>query len=425
MPRTPRTILAVLVCASLAVLPACTADVEPDGTAVLSGSSARDPDPTKSGRAEDSSTKPGQTSEGIKGEMVEPYPEGFFPRPRISRERSRLVVPGVRYREWDQTDRRGKIRAHLLRIDPNAPGVSIDYASSAYVPVRNTVTGLLARDNGIAGVNGGFFDIHDTGAPLGIGRDRQRGFLHASRYTWNNAFWFGADGVAHIGTLALRAQIDQYPQIEITNINSPRVRVAKVGIYTPRWGRTSGYSITDGQRSNVRMVVIDHGRVVANKLALNSDKVIGDTVLIGRGPGATQLRLLRVGSLAHVRYSLPGPVMAISGEKVLLRDGRILAENDSELHPRTAVGIDRDTGKILMLVVDGRQSFSRGYTMVEMARLMRSLGAEDALNFDGGGSSTMVARGRSGVVKVVNSPSDGSQRRVGDALEVQYSKPAG
>jgi exopolysaccharide biosynthesis protein len=61
--------------------------------------------------------------------------------------------------------------------------------------------------------------------------------------------------------------------------------------------------------------------------------------------------------------------------------------------------------------------------MVEMARMMSSLGAEDALNLDGGGSSTMVATGRSGAVKVVNSPSDGSQRRVGDAIGVQYAKP--
>ena len=78
---------------------------------------------------------------------------------------------------------------------------------------------------------------------------------------------------------------------------------------------------------------------------------------------------------------------------------------------------------MLLLVVDGRQEFSRGYTLVELARLMRSLGAEDALNLDGGGSSTMVGIGPGGHLRVVNSPSDGQQRRVANALGVRYRAP--
>ena len=135
---------------------------------------------------------------------------------------------------------------------------------------------------------------------------------------------------------------------------------------------------------------------------------------------------MRVGSLASVHWSLEGdPAMAISGEKILLQDGRRKVENDSELHPRTAVGIDRDTGKVLLLAIDGRQSFSRGYTLVELAKMMKSLGAEDALNLDGGGSTTMVGAGRGGQVKVLNSPSDGSLRHIPDGLAVIYEKPKG
>ena len=72
------------------------------------------------------------------------------------------------------------------------------------------------------------------------------------------------------------------------------------------------------------------------------------------------------------------------------------------MHPRTAVGIDNDTGEVLLLVIDGRQSVSRGYTMLELANLMVDLGADEALNLDGGGSSTMVARGGKGRNRVVN-----------------------
>ena len=100
-----RTLLPAVLCAVLLPLTSCTTEVEADGAAVLSGSETRHHD-----RQRDSSTTPGQTSEGIQGEMVEPYPEGVVPRPRISRQKSWRIVPGVRYRQWDQTDRRGRIR---------------------------------------------------------------------------------------------------------------------------------------------------------------------------------------------------------------------------------------------------------------------------------------------------------------------------
>ena len=69
----------------------------------------------------------------------------------------------------------------------------------------------------------------------------------------------------------------------------------------------------------------------------------------------------------------------------------------------------------------GHQDFSRGMTMVELANLMTSLGAEDALNLDGGGSSTMLAPDLNGYVGVRNSPSDGFERHVANGLEVTYT----
>ena len=423
MPRLTRTLLAALVCLATAGLGGCTSDPAPRDAAVLTGAlrTAQDPVP-------DSSTEPGQTSEGIEGELVQPYPEGFSPRAVVSNVRRWSVVPGVTYRRWRQVDARGPVRAHLLRADLGAAGVSLDYQSMPYVQERDRLTDLLRLDGraAVAGVNGGFFDIADTGAPLGVGEDRQRGFLHASLMTWNNAFYLDHKGVPRIGRLEVAARIDQLPQHVLTNVNSPRVREGSIGLYTPEWGTTSGYSITDGQRRNVRMVVIQDGRVVVNRTTLTAGQQITGTVLVGRGPGASALSEMPVGSSASTTWTLPRVGrMAISGERVLLRDGKRLVEDDRELHPRTAVGIDRDTGKVLLLVVDGRQDNSRGYTLVELARLMRSLGAEDALNLDGGGSSTLVARDEDGDRRVLNSPSDGSQRSVADGIGVHYSKPAG
>ena len=363
--------------------------------------------------------QPRQTSDGLPGEIAQPIPRGVRLRPRIDNQRQWRIAPGVWFRRWDQTDFRGRVRAYLLTITPSKGGISLDYAMGEHVPDREPLTSLLRRDGAVAGVNGGFFDIYDTGAPLGVGQDRQRGFLHGARYTWRNAFWIQRDGTARIGVMPLAARIVEYPQMEIANVNSPRVREGKIGIWDASWGTTSGYSITDGQKRRVRMVVIEDGRVVANTTKLTSGQPIEGTVLVGRGPGADQLGELRVGAKATVEWSLAKkPAFAISGESVLLRDGRIRVKDDRFLHPRTAVGIDTDRGKIYLLAVDGRQPHSRGLTLVEEARMMKRLGAEAALNLDGGGSTTLAGYNRKGRFRTLNRPSDGTQRSIPDGIAV-------
>ncbi len=74
-------------------------------------------------------------------------------------------------------------------------------------------------------------------------------------------------------------------------------------------------------------------------------------------------------------------------------------------HPRTAAGRTAD-GALILMVVDGRQAESRGATLDELATLMLDVGAVDALNLDGGGSSTLVVNGM-----LVNRPAGGTAER--------------
>ncbi|MBX7098112.1 MAG: phosphodiester glycosidase family protein [Myxococcaceae bacterium] len=109
----------------------------------------------------------------------------------------------------------------------------------------------------------------------------------------------------------------------------------------------------------------------------------------------------------------------VSGRPVLLTAGVKLATNPSypscaTRNPRTAVGLSKDKKKVYMVVVDGRSSSSAGMTCTELAALMASFGAYDAVNLDGGGSSDMYVRG----IGVVNVPSDGTERVVGNHLGV-------
>lgn len=119
------------------------------------------------------------------------------------------------------------------------------------------------------------------------------------------------------------------------------------------------------------------------------------------------------------------PVKAIGAGPMLLKNGIKIKQEVAEMiddasginpygaGPRTAVAKLAD-GSILFIVIDGRSTLSRGVNLEELRDILLKLGAIDALNLDGGGSSTMVVNGG-----VVNKPSDGTQRSLPSVLMFQ------
>jgi exopolysaccharide biosynthesis protein len=87
------------------------------------------------------------------------------------------------------------------------------------------------------------------------------------------------------------------------------------------------------------------------------------------------------------------------------------------LNPRTALGIDRTGRRVWLAVIDGRQpGYSMGMTTAQTGELLRALGAVSAINLDGGGSSALALRNADGTVRVLNRPSDKTERPVANAL---------
>ncbi len=135
-------------------------------------------------------------------------------------------------------------------------------------------------------------------------------------------------------------------------------------------------------------------------------------------------------ALAHASLGPFHPMEAVGGRPLLARDSLVAGAVDTEgqpgfatgRHPRTAVGIANGGKRLLLVVVDGRQAgYSDGMTLREMANLLLALGARDALNLDGGGSTTMVYADPDSAraLRIANRPSDPTgERPVGDALAV-------
>ena len=118
---------------------------------------------------------------------------------------------------------------------------------------------------------------------------------------------------------------------------------------------------------------------------------------------------------------------AVGGSAVLLRNGLVenvgyLSDSKSDRHPRTVAGVKAD-GTLLLIAVDGRQTnLSNGASLSDLAWILLELGATDAVNLDGGGSTTIITCNEAGKYSVRNSPSDGSLRKVYNSVVVVRKK---
>ncbi|MEU5938789.1 phosphodiester glycosidase family protein [Micromonospora sp. NPDC047548] len=354
-------------------------------------------------------------------------PTGVAPADGLETARTtRPVAPGLDLTSFDRYDAAGWLRADALTADLTG-GLRVDYVNSGEVARAEPLRGAVDRSRAVAAVNGDFFDINNSGAAQGVGiRDGE--LIQSSVAGHPNAAAITGDGLGRVvqvhfdGTATLPAG-----PVALTQFNN-LVQANGVGVFTALWGSYPRRRAVEGA-ARVTEVAVRDGRVATVSGAAGEGPIpAGTTVLLGRDAGASALAALRPGDPVDLTWK-PKPAeggdlrAAVGGGNVLVRDGLVQAIADPTLAPRTAVGFSADGRRMILLTVDGRQVDSRGVTQSEMGAMMAELGAYHALNLDGGGSSTLLAREPgAATVQVENSPSDGTERAVPNGLAV-YAPP--
>ncbi|MBI0295769.1 phosphodiester glycosidase family protein [Streptomyces sp. PRKS01-29] len=344
---------------------------------------------------------------------------------------SRPVAPGVRLTSYDRLESDKWLRVDSLSVDL-AGGTRVDYLHPDKVAERRTVSQLAAEhDPGpgrrtVAAINGDFFDINQTGAPEGNGIGDGHLVNSASANGPARAVGIGPADAGRVlqlyfdGTLTLPD--GPHP---LAALNAANVPATGIGAYTAQWGEADRAQTVDGARRTAEVTVVD-GKVTRAAGPPGKGPIpAGATVLVGRDAGADTLSELAVGDAVSMEYRprTDGgdlPRTALGGRELLVVDGKAVdheGEGNNTTAPRTAVGFSRDGRTMRILTVDGRQADSGGVTLTELGLMMKDAGAYSALNLDGGGSSTLVAREPgSDTTRVENSPSDGTERTVPNGL---------
>jgi hypothetical protein len=371
------------------------------------------------------------------------------------------------YTGWDgDADTIGQTRGpwnlDVVTIDPRQYHGELAASFGPDLEAPETTSQLAAAQQAIAGVNAGFFVFDPAagapGDPAGVGvyhgstlrepvGDRPGLILDGAtnrtsiqRLTWNGTVSAAGTSVPLTGINRAPGLIrncgeegeqpTELPQQDVTCTNRNEL-VAFTPEFGPKTPAGAGLEVTVDAQDTVIAVTDARGTAVP----------AGGHTVQATGTGIDQLRALsHIGQKLRVSADVVGDkgnplpttkhTSVVNGGPLLVKDGQqdVTARQDGMVHlgdsnsfyygwvhkrnPRTFAGTDAQ-GRTLLVTADGRSLNSLGLSLKEEADVAQSLGMVQAMNLDGGGSTTAVAGGA-----VVNAPSGTSERPVGDALLV-------
>jgi hypothetical protein len=333
----------------------------------------------------------------------------------------------------------------MLRVDPSRATLKVFHALDEGVGLETT-SSMTARHKAVAAINGGYFRTTGTFRGESVGTLMLDGKLISEPH--NNRAAFGlinqtATTEVVFGHLKFVAEISAgrgpgsprgQPAADavrhaVAGLNRPLAQDELI-VFTPQFHRTT---LTTAE---VAEAVVSKGQVVAVRDLHGSSEIPANGYVVSAvGTGREWLvKNLHKGARINFSWSLTpldpkqearwrGANTILGGGPQLITNGKVAITNVQEKvtpafvndrHPRTAIA-KLASGKLLLVAVDGRQpGVSVGMSLTMLADLLLEFSAVEAMNLDGGGSTTMIVRD-----KVVNRPSDSTgERPVSDAILV-------
>jgi hypothetical protein len=322
----------------------------------------------------------------------------------------------------------GPWSVHVVKVDVSNPrlGLQTTLATGTFglttlsEQVKSLPPGLGTP---VAAINGDYYTTHKPyiGDPKGL--HILQGELVSAPSDWT-CLWIDAAGHPRMSNVVSNFRVT-WPDGSQTpfGLNEERADGSAV-LYTPRIGASThasgGVELILERQGTEPWLPLQPGRNYPARV--QAVRETGDTALpansmiLSIGPQLVpRVPKLQAGGVVTISTmtvpDLTGVNTAIGGGPALVRGAKVLKASGAEVrHPRTAVGWNK--ANLFLVEVDGRQpSVSVGMTLAELSNYMVKLGCDEALNLDGGGSSTLWVYGH-----VMNSPSEGRERGMANAL---------
>ncbi|KZZ84159.1 hypothetical protein AS29_013285 [Bacillus sp. SJS] len=351
------------------------------------------------------------------------------------------IAPGIEQESVTIGSSRGRQEAFVMNVDLNAQNLDIDAGlpngkDLGMQPVRQQAAAVSKPGQVVIGAfNGDFYNM-SSGIPNGT-------VIHDGRILksgYKESFGMKKDGTPLFGIPGVQFKLHADGNIQhIDNLNGTRSNNLLVLYSDPLKSTGTNTAGTEA------VLTVESGDVhKPGKMKAKVESVIegkgnqlieeGKLVLSGHGTSAEKVKNLKPGQEIEIETQISSQWLeaeeGLSGNHKLVQNGQKvnLVSDDftKAVAPRTAVGKKAD-GTIFFVVIDGRSpGYSEGITVFELRDMMFEMGAVEALNLDGGGSSTFAARqpGEDGL-GLVNRPSDGFERAVANSFLITTSAQPG
>ncbi|MFE5107718.1 phosphodiester glycosidase family protein [Streptomyces sp. NPDC056663] len=352
---------------------------------------------------------------------------------------SEKIGPGIDLQHVKALDQKGWYDAQFLNVDLSKRAVGTDLLTSGPVASGGPLSVAANKAGAVAGVNGEFFDIGASNAALG-GEVQNGQLVKSADISGRQHVGVSKDGIAQLVDLTVNANANfagaDHKVLSLNAANGGGVPADGLIAFTPAWGDYSrNGGLTGVPNDQIAEVLVKNGSVVSvtpNGPAGSGTIADDSFVLVGRGASATALRTLQPGDPVKLDYDLADNAaktmkFALGHGGTIVSGGKVVSGLDTSIAPRTALGF-KNGGKTLVLATwDGPGGTGKGGVGIDKeARDLAAMGVETAVNLDGGGSSTMVARALGeDAATVRNVPSDGHERNDPNGVGVFVAKGDG
>lgn len=362
------------------------------------------------------------------------------------------VTEGLKYIKLQLKDERHPLVVHAIQMDRNQKDLTVQLLSGKKnVKGREKVSAMVANNSTatqevLSAINADFFEF-EAATPLG-GQVVDNKVEKLVSKSWNTSFFtdeFGIPHVAKIRTIGIVSSPKNGNPITITDYNTARSTDFLV-LYDAGFTKNNTGTNEYGAEALLSPVGFEWGSVPSNQLEGLKFKVekitkmevggsmeipAGKVVLSAHGKSYTWLSNLNEGDDVTLDLSLQSesnlgqnlePSNLCGAHQIIMKNSlkATLTGTDDLVkgrHPRSAVGYSPDRKKVTMVVVEGRSDVSLGVNLAELADICTYFNMTDAVNLDGGGSSTIVGKG-----KVLNVLTDGEERAVVNAIAFVRNK---
>jgi len=332
------------------------------------------------------------------------------------------INKGIIHQQYERYTDKGKVTINVLKVKLDENNQVKPIYNKEGIIHKKPLSQLTGDNKAVAGLNGDFYNPNYPSYPVGalFNREDLVSSPNLRGYEYPTLIKRGNDYIIDTLEDMINLETEDGKILKISAVNKMGTFSDEIVVLNGNWGEKSLGKYKD---KKLLEILVFGGRV--REIRENGEAFeIPESgyVILTNGNNKEKIKsILDERTRVEIKYNfdLDNIDWGIGGANYIVKEGKLHNINKEILgrQPRSAVAINKDKSEIYFIAVDGRSSSSVGFTQEELAEFIIEIDGYEAMNLDGGGSTTLTAQ-KYDEIEVLNFPSDGRERSLVSGLGV-------